>query len=212
MRRGVFTTLLCALFAAPVSRSAQLPPDNTQAPKAHVAVASSGKPVLDGLWWDTLSPAERSGYINGYEDCYVYDAKGIHTATGWTANHYVQAVEGFYREHSDQRATPVSSVLKQINRTGKPRPIPKGGEEWKERHGYYDGLWWRGSSPSEQLGYIEGYLSCYSTEVTTSARRFSKAFPEYVKLLNTYMKEHLHSDEEKVANILGRFADRQPEQ
>lgn len=211
MRRSVCSALLCALFTAAVSLSAQLPPETSQAPKAGAVSASSGKPALDGRWWGTISPAERSGYIDGYEDCYVYDAKGVHTATGWTSNQFAQAVDAYYREHRDERTSLVSVVLKAINRTGKSRPIPKGGEEWKERHGYYDGLWWRGSSPLEQLGYVEGYLSCDSTEVSNPARIFSKSARAYVRLLNTYMKDHLHSDEEKVADILSRFRDRQPE-
>jgi hypothetical protein len=139
----------------------------------------------------------------------VYDAKGVHTATGWTASQFVRAVAEHFRQHPDQRTMPVSAVLKEINRTGKPRPIPKGGEDWKESHGYYDGLWWRGASAPEQLGFVEGYLSCYSTEMPSASGIFSKSAPDYVRLMNSYMQGHAHSDEEKLADILNRFRDRQ---
>jgi hypothetical protein len=210
--RRVYPGLLCGLLALGVLRAAQLPPATSQAHTTSAASASSGRPALDGRWWGTISAAEQSGYVNGYEDCYNYDVKGVHTATGWTVSKYAQAVDVYYREHRDQLSNPVGGVLKQLNRTGKPRPTPKGGEEWKELHGYYDGLWWRGSSPTEQLGYVEGYLSCYSTELAGRAETFSKSAHEYVGLLNAYMKAHLHSDEEKVANILSRFSDRQSAQ
>ena len=107
---------------------------------------------------------------------------------------------------------PWNAVLKEINRTGKPRLVPKGGEDWKESHGYYDGLWWRGASPPEQLGFVEGYLSCYSTEMPSASGMFSKSAPDYVRLMNSYMKGHAHSDEEKLADILSRFRDRQAQQ
>jgi len=156
-----------------------------------------------------IPPAERSGYVDGFGDCYVYDAKGKSTAGGWTASHFVQAVAAYYRQHENERTTPVSTILRQINRTGKPRPTLKGGEEWKEAHAYYDGLWWRGSSAAEQLGYIEGYLSCYSNEMTSQGTVFSKAAPEYVNLITSHIKAHPQSDDEKLAIILRRFRDRQ---
>jgi len=212
VRRRVLEALLYILFAVGFLGSAQPVPGPSQARKTDLAPASAVTPVLDGRWWRAISGGERLGYVNGYEDCYVYDAKGAHTATGWTANRYVGAVEEHYRQHPDQRTTPVSSVLKEINRTGRARPVPAGGEEWKENHGYYDGLWWRGASAPEQLGFVEGYLSCYSTEMPGAPATFSKAANEYVRLMNSYMQEHVHSDEEKVADMLGRFRDHHAQQ
>ncbi len=206
MRQLIFLKLLFTLFVIVASSSAQ-PPSAASPSKPDAQSAFAKRPVLDGRWWARISLAERVGYINGYEDCYVYDAKGPHSATGWTANHYVEAVEAYYHGHKNDRTASVTTVLEQVNRTGEPRPVPKGGEEWKEPHGYYDGLWWRGSSASEQLGYIEGYLSCYASEIASPPATFSKSAHEYVALMNAYVKGHAKSDDEKVAYILHRFRD-----
>ena len=208
LRRGLSVGLPCILFVVGVSHSAQTPASTPHNSGAERALASSGTPGLDGRWWAIISAEERSGYVNGFEDCYVYDAKGIHTATGWTAQQYVQAVSERYDRQPDQRKMLVSEVLKEINRTGKSRPVHKGGEEWKEKHGYYDGLWWRGASADGQLGFIEGYLSCYSTEMAGASPVFLKAARDYVSLMDSYMGSHAHSDEERLADILSRFGDR----
>ncbi len=167
--------------------------------------APGAKPIFDGKWWAASFAEERSGYLNGYLDCYIYDAKAKSNSGGSTIADFSNAIDEYYRTH--RPTAPVSTALKQIDRTAKPHPVPEGGEKWTEPHGYYDGLWWRGGSPEEQLGYVEGYLSCYSSEVLSSGAVFSKTAAQYRALVNKFLDGHSKSDDEKVAHLLRRFRD-----
>ena len=93
-------------------------------------------------------------------DCYFNDAKAHTNTSGWKVDDYLEAIDDYRRAYPSRNKRPVAEILKEISQTGKPRPVAKGGEVWTEPHGYYDGLWWRGSWPMEQLGYVEGYLAC----------------------------------------------------
>ncbi len=120
-----------------------------QKPAPHTGSSPSAKPIFDGKWWAASFSEERSGYLNGYIDCHVYDAKAKSNSGGWTLADFTQAVDEYYRAHRPTAL--VSTALKQIDRTAKPHPVLEGGERWTEPHGYYDGMWWRGGSPEEQL-------------------------------------------------------------
>ena len=163
--------------------------------------------TVNGTLWLRMTDDERAGFVDGYEDCYIYDSKGKQTTTGWTSNDYVKAVTAYYTDHQDLAAIAVTVVLQNLDHTGKPRTVPKGGEHWKEAHGYYDGLWWRQSSENEQLGYVQGYLACYRRLLVASPTTFSKPPNAYWSLMNAYITQNPKSDDEKLANILKRYAD-----
>jgi len=38
------------------------------------------------------------------------------------------------------------------------------GDSWRERHGFLDASWWEGSNQAEQLGFIEGIVTCHNAE------------------------------------------------
>lgn len=164
--------------------------------------------LFDGRWWTTAVDGEREGYVNGFQDCYRYDVKGARATEGWTIRDYVEAVDSYYQQHPSERRSSLLSVLSGINTQGPPRAVPKGGETWNEAHGYYDGTWWRGGDVREQLGFIEGYLSCHAHYVAgKTGVTFSKPPSEYRALIDTYMAGSSRRDDEKLASILSRFQD-----
>lgn len=163
---------------------------------------------FDGEWWKVAAPEEQVGFINGYYDCYRYDAKGRKTAKG-SAVEFQKAVSDFYEAHQDQFRTSVPALLRRLAVTYKSPVIrPRNGEVWREPHGFYDGLWWKQSEPKEQIGYLEGYCSCYSHDVRRPPARFSKRAAEYQELITQYYNHPKHSEDDKIAYVLYRFRDK----
>jgi len=189
-------------------------PLQTQGLSQHVRMQATSKDVhaggkqFDGRWWAGASYEEKDGYISGHEDCYGSGAKGPRNTKGWTGRDYMNAVDAYYRSHSENANAAVGLVLETIDRTAKSRPLPKGGEIWKEPHGYYDGQFWREASENERLGYLEGYLLCYSKMMNGARVKFSDTPSKYRTLINEYVESHPKSDDEKLAYILYRFRDR----
>jgi hypothetical protein len=120
----------------------------------------------DGDWWQKSSAAEQEGFILGFGDCYA-DAEGTRVRVISDDSDVRIAVSTYYQSHASERHRPAARVLKDIwsghiaVRGSQPARV---GEGWHERHGFLDGGWWRGSNPAEQLGFIEGYVTCHNSE------------------------------------------------
>jgi hypothetical protein len=105
----------------------------------------------------------------------------------------------------------VSDVIKLVwqrhaKRSDKP---PSGGEAWPEKHGYFDGRWWRGMSNDPlHIGFVEGEIACFETEAD-STRTFGESATHYIQLLNEWYQ---HEDREatKVPDVLIRLGRRRP--
>lgn len=118
--------------------------------------------ALDGIWWLASTAAEQEGFTLGYGDCYADPAAlRVHMLTDDATLRI--AVSDYFQSHEAKRARPVAEVLKDIW-SGR---LPVRGEEkaqvgegWRDRHGFFDGAWWKGSNPSERLGFVEGYTTC----------------------------------------------------
>ena len=167
----------------------------------------------DGVWWQMRTASEQEGFIFGYGDCYAASPDQRVRVSLDDQNLQI-AVGVFYQAHQSQRTRPVAQVLRDIwaGHVSVPyakQALPGGG--WRERHGYFDGLWWKGSSNPEQLGFVEGYATCFSSE-HRKARAFSLEPEKYVSLLTAWYS--LNGDEsfaarrqaEKIADVLPRFS------
>jgi hypothetical protein len=170
---------------------------------------STDQTSFDGEWWRAIGPEQQAGFVDGYYDCYSYDAKGPNTATGSIVE-FQKAVSDFYDAHQDQLRTSVPAVLRDLAVSYKSPRVPlKGGEVWNEPHGYYDGLWWKQSEPKEQIGYLEGYLRCYSHDLPQPPAQFSNRPTEYQELITRYYNNPKHSEDKKIADVLYHFRDAQ---
>jgi hypothetical protein len=168
----------------------------------------------DGDWWQQRTSPELEGFIFGYGDCYA-DPAGQKIRMSLDDADIRIAVGIFYQGHQKLRTRPVADVLKDIWAGHIPvyeakRAAP--GEGWRARHGYFDGLWWKGSSSAEQLGFVEGYVACHNRE-QRKAKPLQLEPPRYVELLSAW---YAPSDEsvaaqhqaEKIADVLLRFGER----
>lgn len=140
----------------------------------------------DGRWWSSISGTEQFGFLNGYFDCYTCEFKGPDRYTS-LAVMYRTAITEFYKKGSSSELDVM--VSESLHRLRDPEPPPAmdpfGGHS-KEPHGRNDGLYWReisshGGPELEQLGFVEGYLTCYAGLKEGKGGTFSKPAADYVR-------------------------------
>ena len=102
----------------------------------------------DGRWWKALSSDEKDGFLSGYFDCYIWDAKGSDYSNA-SITQEIQHITKYYNAHPDAEGTPVIDLLHKV--AGQKRKSVEG-----ERHGAYDGDYWRQSSHPERIAFIRG--------------------------------------------------------
>ncbi len=110
------------------------------------------------LQWHSASKDERRGFLAGYIDCAAYDV-GWKYLLDLSWNAVEPKVTDYYDAHASELQTPVASVFAKLASSQQPRKAA-GGESYPEKHGIFDGDYWRQAPASHRLGYIEGYLVC----------------------------------------------------
>ena len=162
--------------------------------------------VYDGGWWLAGDSDERSGFLDGAADCLtsVAHAKWLsHSVQGLDAK-----ISEYYKTHPQDTGMNVADVWRQMLSESQPTKPAPGGEVWTNPHGYYDGLWWRQGSESENRGFLEGYLWCMRTSVNQPSETYSRPISYYADKISAYIQTHPKADGEAVATILSRFRDR----
>lgn len=125
----------------------------------------------DGVWWQKSTAAEQEGFILGYGECYA-DSDGYRVRVMADDANVRIAMSTYYQSHQSQRERPAARVLRDVwgghiaLRDATPTHAGLG---WRERHGFLDGFWWQGSNGAEELGFIEGYVTCHNSEETHEA-------------------------------------------
>lgn len=130
-------------------------------------------PAFGRGWFLAAPDREVSGFLNGYYDC-LPQAR-LRQLPGWGIpdEAMVAKVYAFYERHRRSKLNAGQVALKLAANTPAPPQLP-GGEVYRGRHGYYDGLWWRGAG--QQVGYVEGYLVCLGHPPTREeAERLARA-------------------------------------
>jgi hypothetical protein len=59
------------------------------------------------------------------------------------------------------------------------------GETRREKHGVFDGDYWRQSSDEHRRGFVEGYLECRE-QVVSQPAKFSRACDKYVQQVSNW--------------------------
>jgi hypothetical protein len=162
-RREFWTRLTAALFIV-----LGLASSAAQAPRTE-----------DGAWWLSVSSDQRTGFLAGYIDCAVYDAgERQFAAASWISME--PKISSYYASHPASLDRPVASILPEF--AGKsPDSKPAGGDDFSERHGIFDGEYWRQATPDHRVGYLRGYLAC------ESERRDPK--PGFPRNVNWYVQQ-----------------------
>ena len=169
--------------------------------------------VYDGMWWQMRTAAEQEGFIFGFGDCYA-DPGGQKIRMLLDDSEVRIAMGTYFQGNEKLRTRPVAQVLKGIWSGHISVPEAKraaAGGGWRERHGYFDGLWWKGSNPTEQLGFVEGYIACHNTE-QRKAKPLRLPATSYVPSINAWYAapgdESVAAQRraEKIGDVLLRFS------
>src|SRR5262249_27861355 len=103
-----------------------------------IASGSTGDQAHDGNWWLSVDKDQRLGFVDGYIDCYVFVRKGPLPFLE-SPYQYEQRVTEHLKNHVADRSKPVTQVLEAIVA----KPVTKPSGKWGEKHGYFDGDYWR---------------------------------------------------------------------
>ena len=180
-----------------------------------LASGAQNNVLHNGNWWLSISTDEQESYLLGYGDCYVDSLKSKRPP--YVENRKLaQLISADYRSVKVKNAELVPAIMKRVwaLNPGKNAPPPtRGGETWTNPHGYFDGLWWKGGSDAEKLGFIEGEVDCFNEEAA-SRFRFAMLASDYFKWLDEaygldQSNSTVHSSEDaKIADILLRKGER----
>lgn len=173
----------------------------------------------DGHWWLSISSSERSGFLNGYFDCYTYEFNGSARFTKNPPDTARSLVTKFYEENSAHLADPVSDVFYRFRNHTRENAMTGDGEPINGRHGYYDGTYWKQMSAlggkAEQLGFVEGYLWCHAHLLQNQGGIFSKAPAKYVVLISRWYKFNSETEDmdakrepTKIADVFSKFREK----
>ena len=72
----------------------------------------------------------------------------------------MRAISTYYQRHPEASQRSVLEVAFEVSKAGVTPHVASGGESWRERHGYFDGEYWRQSDDSERQAFVSGYLAC----------------------------------------------------
>lgn len=168
----------------------------------------------DGKWWLAQEVIEQQGFINGANDCRVWERKGKIQNPKPVAEEQSLVTE-YYKTQTSKSDRSVFDVLSDADKSPSKNPQPKGGEVWKEPHGYFDGQWWREAEPKERRGFLEGYLACYTQDAKQKKGKFSGSPDNYLASVNNWygLKEDDRSvnpkrEDKKIANVLFLFIEK----
>lgn len=156
---------------------------------------------FDGAWWKSASRARQTGFLDGESDCHQYERKGVERGFR-SVYQAADLLDDFYNK-SERLGVPVRQALTMINVPSSPKP--RGGSAHPEKHGYYDGLWWRGAGPEQGgLGFVEGYLAC----LPHGRSLYPKDRRVYAALIDKWYQANPAKESAKIAEVLTSFAER----
>jgi len=170
--------------------------------------------TYDGHWWLLLTSEEQTGFVNGDADCYVFEL-GKKFRNSQSAPDVAQLVSNFYRDSTEARSASVYAAIRIVDSLPPLRQPAPGGEQWKERHWYFDGDWWRQGTPADRLGFVEGFLACLGAGKKDVRATFSQSPAQYVALINRWYALNQETgdvdpkrEDAKIAGVLFKFRDR----
>ena len=187
----------------------------------HSQAKRSTAPTFDGRWWTEAPIPERDGFVAGFTDCYRYDLEGPAHFEAKSLADYRELVSRYFSRDSTRLShSAFEALVQSADRVGE-RP-PSGGEVWNERHGHFDGNYWRqafaAGGTQEQLGFVEGYVTCSNHRPTAQDSTFSATPADYVRRINQWYEfdtttGDMNSAREsaKIADVLLRFRDTKEE-
>lgn len=180
---------------------------------ASLAIQSNAQETgkYNGRWWLSISKKKRTSFLNGYLDCYAFEASGS-DRFGAISRH-AQQITALYETNPQTLEVSVADVFHKFKlKDDDPEPM-SGGESWNEPHWYYDGEFWREIGSLGRTAFVEGYMYCLERAALGSRRAFPRSAQYYSNLVTTWYpiddeKETINIEEmrEKIARVLFQFA------
>ena len=160
-----------------------------------------------GTWWLKADVEERSGFLNGTADCLTWTAHKV--GFNATPEQLSDRITKFYVAHPESVSLSVIEVWQKVADKPKASNGADGqGERWKNAHWYLNGDWWTQVSEAQQLGFVEGYLWCLKTQVSTPTESYSGSASSYRRKIDAFVKANPKQGKEAVAVTLHRYRDR----
>jgi hypothetical protein len=165
------------------------------------AIAQS-KVKYDSAWWQSVSMNEQETFISGYFDCYIYGANRT-THVPEPIEEAVAYVTKYYNSNPNARGVTVPEILRTL--PGPRKKVPK-----KDRHGVYDGDFWRQSTSKERVGFLSGYIACRTLYTDV---RYSRPVQSYADAMSKWYgvsdgdesQLSVITGDEKIAAVLERI-------
>jgi hypothetical protein len=214
--RGVHTFLLLVLGLAVAvvipARAQQPAPD---APPAEAASEPAAAPSYDGEWWLMLDGQEQTGFVSGYQDCYISEYHGSVEFTKEVQS-YADDVNKYFLADATRQKQTVSAALDAVRGAATDNPLPayKAARPPPPDQPAYDGRFWIDADPATKLGFVEGYLACHEAKLKDADAKFSRPPAEYVDQINqAYGTAETTGDVDgkkapvKIADVLHRLKD-----
>jgi hypothetical protein len=181
-----------------------------------VCALSASTPTYDGKWWLSVDKWQREGFVDGYLACYIFDAKG-EIKFEFSGQLYAPRVTDYLATHPNEQEKPAEELLWAITKPPYAPPARKHlggqGETDPGKYGLYDGEFWREMGDSKHLGFIQGFLYCYSKYGNASKGTFSKPASWYVEAISKWYEIdgeggiNLKKMSAKIPTILFKFRD-----
>jgi hypothetical protein len=171
----------------------------------------AGQSSRSGHWWLEISQERRLGFVAGFVDCDVYEV-GETRLAGLSWDDLAIDMAQMLATDAGQRGHPVSAVLLERAPRHK-RSVLEGGETYPEKHGIFNGDYWRVATPDHRLGFVEGYLECREAigkrgaRFTRSPERYREEISRWYEARSESLAVRTKRGDEKIANVLERLAD-----
>lgn len=120
-------------------------------------LGSSVPRVYGRNWWASTARDERIQFIAGYLDCAAYD-RGKTEMAKWQWDVMEPKITKYYASHPESPDQTVPSLILALGATdGSTDQAP---EVYPEKHGIFDGDYWRQITSPGRAGFVEGYIAC----------------------------------------------------
>jgi hypothetical protein len=146
------------------------------------ASAASGNASYDGRWWLSINDHQRKNFLEGYLACHSVLTTDDGMQFKESNRAYYMRLTTYFQAHPDSLRQSVEAVLWKVAgpRFARPTKELPNGEGAGEKWGVLDGEYWHLDSDQGRLGFVQGFLECYTKRTKQEQGTFSKPNAWYV--------------------------------
>jgi hypothetical protein len=182
-----------------------------------IAVGSDAKRGYEGRWWISIGKDQQTDFLEGYLACHSGLTTNDEMQFKESNRAYYRRLTAYFQAHRESLNEPVELILWKVASPPLARPAkePPGGEGAGEKWGVLDGEYWHLDSDLGRLGFVQGFLECYTRRTKQEQGTFSKPSAWYAAAItkwygiNPENPSAIDPDREntKIPEVLFRFHD-----